>query len=309
MAGSFGHRSQLMFHGSIVALLTPFEASGEIDFQALKKLIDFHLEAGTHALVVAGTTGESATLESSEYSALLEAVIRHVDGKIPVIAGSGAASTKHAVALSQEAESMGAAAVLVVTPYYNRPTQSGLIAHYGMIADAISIPVILYNVPSRTSVDLQPETVAVLAGHPNIVALKEAVPDINRIRSLVETCPPDFVILSGDDQTCLAAIRAGARGVVSVAANVAPVHMARLCLAGLAGDWASASKMDESLKSLYESLALETNPIPVKWAAFEMGLIGPDLRLPLTTLGQKHRQSVVECLKNLQIPLRETGSE
>ena len=288
-----------MFHGSIVALITPFTAAGEVDYTALEKLVEFHLEAGTDALVVAGTTGESATLEVDEYESLLKAAIHLSDGKIPVIAGTGSASTQHAINQSVLAESLGASAVLVVTPYYNRPTQAGLVAHYTAIADSISIPLILYNVPSRTSVDLEPETTIQLASHPNIIGLKEAVPDLDRIARLVHDCPPDFVILSGDDPTCLAAMKVGARGVISVAANVAPGPMASMCEAALEGNWEEAGRIDGSLGTLYETMALETNPIPVKWAAFELGLIGKDLRLPLTQLATRHRGAVTECLQTL----------
>lgn len=309
IARSSGHRFKTMFHGSIVALLTPFTASGEIDFTALKKLVDFHLAAGTSALVIAGTTGESATLENHEYKELLKTAVQLVDGKIPVIAGSGSASTRHAIEQSVVAESLGAAAVLVVTPYYNRPTQAGLEAHYRAIADEISIPVILYNVPSRTSVDLEPQTTVKLASHPNIVGLKEAVGDIDRIARLVRDCPPDFAVISGDDPTCLAAIEAGARGVISVAANVAAGHMAAMCRAGLEGDWETAHRINASLMPLYETMALETNPIPVKWAAFEMGLVDSAIRLPLTMLDEKHRKAVAECLKKLEITVPEGGSE
>lgn len=305
MARSFRHRFPLMFHGSIVALLTPFDEAGGIDFTALKRLIDFHVEAGTDALVVAGTTGESATLEPEEYSELLSAVIQYVDGRIPVIAGSGSASTSHAVRQSQAAQFLGASAVLVVTPYYNRPTQAGLIGHYRKIADSISIPVILYNVPSRTSVDLAPETTVALSAHPNIVGLKEAVADMSRIARLTRDCPADFVVLSGDDPTCLAAMEQGARGVISVAANVAPGQMARMCRAALEGNMEEAGRINASLEDLFETIALETNPIPVKWAAFEMGLMGPGLRLPLTQLAAQHRETVVQCLENLGIPLNE----
>lgn len=307
MAGSFRHLIQPMFHGSIVALLTPFDADGGIDYAALEKLVNFHLESGTDALVVAGTTGESATLEQAEYEALLAAAIRLAGAKIPVIAGTGSASTHHAISQSKLAESLGASGVLVVTPYYNRPTQAGLLAHYRAIADAVSVPVILYNVPSRTAVDLEPETAIELASHPIIVGIKEAVADIDRIGRLVRDCPPDFSILSGDDPTCLDAMRAGAKGVISVAANVAPVQMSGMCRAVFAQNWNVAESINESLGLLYETMALETNPIPVKWAAFEMGLIGPDIRLPLTALAENHRVTVTECLETLADSVRGNG--
>lgn len=299
MARSLCHRSRLMFHGSIVALLTPFEECGRIDFHALQRLVSFHIEGGTSALVVAGTTGESATLDRAEFEKLLSEVIRLADGKIPIIAGTGSASTAHAVAQSVRAEQLGASASLVVTPYYNRPMQAGLVEHFKAVADAISIPVLMYNVPSRTSVDLLPETAAELSRHPGIVGLKEAVADIERVEYLVAHCVPGFVVLSGDDPSCLKAMKAGAQGVISVAANVAPREMSDLCAAAAAGDWEYAKDIEDRLGQLYETLALETNPIPVKWAAFEMGLIGPTLRLPLTPLDKRHRLAVSGCLERL----------
>jgi 4-hydroxy-tetrahydrodipicolinate synthase len=289
-----------MFHGSIVALLTPFSPAGEIELTALKRLVNFHLEAGTNALVIAGTTGESATLEKPEFRELVSAAIRYVDGKIPVIAGTGSASTQHAIDQSLVAQSLGASAVLVVTPYYNRPTQAGLAAHFEAVADAISVPLIMYNVPSRTAVDLQPQTAAALAQHEGIVGLKEAVGDIQRVTRLVTDCPSDFTVLSGDDPTCLAAMKAGAKGVISVASNIVPGLMGQMCKAAAEGDWDRAATINQSLASLYETLALETNPIPVKWAAFEMGLIGPNIRLPLLELSKKYRNAVVECLNELE---------
>lgn len=301
MAGSFYRRFLSMFHGSIVALVTPFSERGEPDLAALEKLIDFHLEAGTNALVIAGTTGESATLEKTEFRSLIASAVRLAGGRIPVIAGTGSASTRHAIDQSQQAESLGADAVLVVTPYYNRPTQAGLAAHYEAVADAISIPLIMYNVPSRTSVDLLPETAAELARHDGIVGFKEAVGDMERIEKLTRNCPQDFAILSGDDPTCLDAMKLGANGVVSVAANVAAERMQRMCRSALDGDWDAAASIDVSLRELYRVLALETNPIPVKWAVYKMGLVGPAIRLPMTALDDSHRKAVSDCLNELKI--------
>ncbi len=301
MARTFGHSILSMFDGSIVALITPFSEDGGLDLDALSRLVSFHLEEGSSALVVAGTTGESATLEPAESEALLEAVIRLVDGKIPVIAGTGSASTRHAIEQSQAAESLGASAVLVVTPYYNRPTQAGLAAHFEAVADAIGLPLIMYNVPSRTAVDLQPETAVALSRHEGIVGLKESVADLARVEHLVTQSGSNFAVLSGDDPTCLAAMRAGASGVISVAANVAPRRMREMCNAASAGDWEHAARIDGQLERLYETLALETNPIPVKWAAFEMGLVGPAIRLPLLPLDEQFRGAVRECLDELEI--------
>ena len=290
-----------MFHGSIVALLTPFTEAGEVDFPAFEKLLDFHVDAGTNALVIAGTTGESATLEQDEFERLLELAVSRVGGGVPVIAGTGSASTSHAIRQSRRAEALGASAVLVVTPYYNRPMQAGLAAHFKAVADAVSVPLIMYNVPSRTSVDLAPETAVELAQHPGIAGLKDAVPDMARIEYIVSRCGPDFAVLSGDDPTCLAAMRAGAWGVVSVAANVAPRLMRELCDAARVGDWRRAERLNDRLAKLYETLGVETNPIPVKWAAFEMGLAGPWVRLPLTPLAERHRGPVRDCLEELEI--------
>ncbi len=290
-----------MFHGSIVALITPFTDDGGIDFPALERLVSFHVSAGTDGLVVAGTTGESATLEESEYARLVEETVRLADGQVPVIAGSGSASTRHSVERSLTAERLGASGVLVVTPYYNRPTQGGLVQHFTVIADAISIPLLLYNVPSRTSVDLKPQTAAALSRHPRIVGFKEAFADMDRIKFLVAACGPDFVILSGDDPSCLEAMRLGARGVVSVAANIVPSEMHELCEAALVGDWGRAEGIDGKLGHLYETLALETNPIPVKWAVFEMGLAGAGIRLPLTPLDADNRGTIRDCLDRLEI--------
>jgi 4-hydroxy-tetrahydrodipicolinate synthase len=301
IAGSFRHLSRFMFHGSIVALLTPFTEDGRIDFKALQRLVNFHVEAGTNAIVVAGTTGESVSLEDGEFSQLLSAVIEESDGRVPIVAGTGFASTSHTIEQSLAAQELGATAVLVVTPYYNKPPQAGLAAHYATVADAIEIPLIMYNVPSRTSVDLKPETAVQLATHPGIAGLKEAVPDPKRVEFLVANCPADFTVLSGDDSSCFAAMRAGAKGVISVASNVAPGMMHALCEAAAAGDWSRAEALNEKLSLLYETLALETNPIPVKWAAFELGLAGPNIRLPLTELSQDLRTAVRECLEELGI--------
>jgi len=290
-----------MFYGSIVALVTPFTSNGEIDLKALKILIDFHREAGTRALVVGGTTGESATLSQTEFRSLISASVRLAEGKIPIIAGSGSASTSHTIEQSIEAQSIGAEAVLVVTPYYNRPTQAGLVAHYTAVADAISIPLLMYNVPSRTSVDLEPETACALAGHDGIIGLKEAVGDLQRVAQLVNGSPKDFIVLSGDDPTCLEAMKLGAKGVVSVASNVAAWPMSQMCDYAMEGNWQQAETINESLGNLYQALALETNPIPVKWAAYEMGLIGPAIRLPLTVLNEKFRGAITECLNELKI--------
>ncbi len=290
-----------MFKGSIVALVTPFTEQAEIDFAAVDALVDFHLDNGSDGLVIAGTTGESATLDRKEFPLLLSRVIERVAGRLPVLAGTGSASTRVAIEQTQTAAELGADGALVVTPYYNKPTQAGLHAHFSAIADASGIPVVLYNVPSRTSVDMLPETVERLSAHPGIVGVKEAVRDANRIESLCQRCGPDFSVLSGDDHSCLEAMRRGARGVVSVAANVTPKFMHELYLAASQHDWDLASRINSSLKTLFDVLMIETNPIPVKWALFEMGLIGSRVRLPLTRLDEKFFEPVRQCLIELEL--------
>ena len=285
-----------MFNGSIVALITPFTEQGEVDFPALDGLVDFHLENDSDGLVIAGTTGESATLGAEEFSAVLSQVIARVEGRIPVLAGTGSASTRVAIEQTARAAELGADGALVVTPYYNKPTQAGLEAHFTAIADASDLSVVLYNVPSRTSVDLLPETVERLSVHARIAGIKEAVPDASRIKELCARCGPDFAVLSGDDHSCLQAMRQGANGVVSVAANVVPGRMHELCMAAAQLNWPLAARIDLRLKPLFDVLMIETNPIPVKWALFEMNLAGSWARLPLTRLDRKFREPLRQCL-------------
>lgn len=285
-----------MFQGSIVALVTPMTASGAIDFDALQTLVDFQMVNGTSALVVAGTTGEAVTLSAEELHAVWAAVVEQVAGAVPVIAGTGSNSTARAIEHTCSAEAAGVDAALVVTPYYNRPTQAGLVAHFQAIEEATRLPLILYNVPGRTGVDLLPDTVAQLARRPGIVGIKEAVPDMGRIGDLVASCGPGFCILSGDDATCGEAILRGARGVVSVAANVAPRQMARLCELALGGDSAAARKVDRALQELFAVLMAQPNPIPVKWALHRMGLIEAGIRLPLLPLEEQYHQRVEAAL-------------
>ena len=288
-----------MLHGSIVALVTPMDAHGEIDFPALENLVDMHLDEGTDAIVVAGTTGESAALGAAEHQQLLSAVVAQVEGRIPVLAGTGAADTASTIAHTVAAARLGADAALVVTPYYNRPMQSGLAVHYHAVADAAELPLVIYNVPSRTCVDILPETVAELASRSEIIAIKEAVADAGRVRELVALCGDSLTVLSGDDPTCLQAMRAGAKGVVSVAANVVPGRFAEMCRLAAGGDWPSALEIDETLRHLYGILFLETNPIPVKWALHRMALCGPGTRLPLLPLDKKHHEKLDQALQLL----------
>jgi 4-hydroxy-tetrahydrodipicolinate synthase len=292
---------RLMFNGSIVALVTPFTDADEIDFAAVDRLVDFHCRNGSDGLIIAGTTGESATLQREEFLDLLTRVIETAAGRIPVLAGTGSASTAVAIEHTVAACERGADGALVVTPYYNKPTQRGLEAHFSAIADAADLDLLLYNVPSRTAVDLLPATVERLAAHRRIVGIKEAVPDAARIEELCARCGPEFAILSGDDRSCLDAMRQGASGVVSVAANVIPSHMHGLCMAAAQQDWNEAEALNSALTAIFEVLMIETNPIPVKWALFEMGLVGPGIRLPLTRLSQEYRESLRLCLADLHL--------
>jgi 4-hydroxy-tetrahydrodipicolinate synthase len=273
-----------MFKGSIPALVTPMGGDGSIDFGAWEKLLDFHLAAGTDGVVVGGTTGESPVLDRGEIEELIRRAKSQVGGRIPVIAGSGSNSTARAVALSRAAEAAGADALLVVTPYYNKPTQEGLFQHFSAVADAVDIPVILYNVPGRTACDMLADTVARLSQHPRIIGIKEATGDIARGEAILRQSRPGFLLLSGDDPTAAELIRIGARGVISVTANVAAKAMHELCAAGLAGRHGEAMAINERLIPLHKALFVESNPIPVKWAVHRLGLIGPGIRLPLTPL-------------------------
>ncbi len=286
-----------MIKGSIVAIITPMHADGSIDTEALLKLVDWHLTAKTDALVVAGTTGESATLTAEEQTKLIGLVVKHVNGRIPVIAGTGSNSTDHTIALTKAAKTAGANAALIVTPYYNKPTQKGLIAHYQAIAEAAQFPIILYNVPGRTGCDLLPETVITLSKIKNIIGIKEATGKIERIKQLREACGKDFAIYSGDDPTGLEAILAGADGVISVTANVAPAKMRELCEAALNKDTTKATALNNELQLLHERLFLESNPIPTKWALQTMGKIEKGIRLPLLSLDNAHHAAVKEAME------------
>jgi 4-hydroxy-tetrahydrodipicolinate synthase len=290
-----------MFQGSIVALVTPMTENGRIDFEALGRLVDFQLANGTCGFVVAGTTGESATLSEQELEQLWSAVVSQVGGRVPVIAGSGTYDTSVTIARTQLAEHCGVDAALLVTPYYNKPTQAGLAAHYTAIHEASRLPLILYNVPGRTAVDLLPETVGRLAGLERVVAIKEAVPDPQRVGELLERCGQQLTVLSGDDASCMAAMLRGAGGVISVAANVAPAMMGQLCRLALAGDQAASMEANRRLAALYRALMLESNPIPVKWALQRMGLIEGGIRLPLTPLDPSYHPEVENALRDASL--------
>jgi 4-hydroxy-tetrahydrodipicolinate synthase len=286
-----------MFQGSIPALVTPMRGDGSIDFEAWDRLLDFHAREGTDGVVVAGTTGESPTLERSELEALVRRAKDRLGGRMPVIAGSGSASTAHCIALSQAAEAAGADGLLIVTPYYNRPTQEGLYRHFRAIADAVGLPILLYNVPGRTACDLLPATIARLSGHARIVGVKEATGDLSRAAPILRDSRPGFLLLSGDDPSAAGLMRAGARGVISVTANVVPRAMHEMCAAALAGRHEEAAVLNERLMALHRALFVEPNPIPVKWAVARMGLIGPGLRLPLTALSAACEAQVSDALR------------
>ena len=286
-----------MFKGSLVAIVTPMQADGAVDFAALERLIEFHVGAGTNGLVVAGTTGESATLTKTEHVAVIEAAVRFAAGRLPVIAGTGSNSTAQTIELSKTVEALGVDAYLVVTPYYNKPPQEGLVRHFTAIADAVSQPVMLYNVPGRTGVDLLPETVARLAGHPRIFGIKEATGEVSRVAELRELCGPDLMLYSGDDPSSRDFMLAGGHGVVSVTANVAPAVMVEMCRSALAGESETAAELDAPLADLHRDLFIESNPIPVKWALQRMGLIGGGLRLPLVELAPNNHAVIESALQ------------
>ena len=274
-----------MFRGSMVAIVTPMKVDGVLDFEALARLVKFHIANGTDGIIAVGTTGESATVDFAEHILVVQRVVEQVDGQIPVIAGTGANSTTEALHLTQRAMEVGADACLLVTPYYNKPTQEGLYRHYKLIADSVAIPQILYNVPGRTACDLRPETVERLADTPNIIGIKEAS-TLERIQELVRCCGGRMDVYSGDDAIAAEAILDGAKGVISVTANVAPRLMHDLCTAALAGDRIQSEAINHRLSGLHHALFLESNPIPVKWAVGQLGLIPPGIRLPLTPLSE-----------------------
>ncbi len=285
-----------MFHGSMVALVTPMAEDGAIDYPALDDLIEFHIEQGTNAIVAVGTTGESATLDFDEHCRVIQAVVDRVASRIPVIAGTGANSTTEAIELTRCAQQHGADAALLVTPYYNKPTQEGLYLHHKLIAETVPLPQILYNVPGRTACDMLPETVDRLADIPNIIGLKEATGDLERARELLSRCGDRIDLYSGDDGTALDFLLAGGKGVISVTANVAPAKMARMCAAAATGDEKTARELDDQLAALHRSLFLESNPIPVKWAVQRMGLIEGGIRLPLTPFSQPYHAELLDAM-------------
>ncbi|MGH8041620.1 MAG: 4-hydroxy-tetrahydrodipicolinate synthase [Rudaea sp.] len=286
--------------GSICALATPFRGDA-LDLDAFSALIDYQLAGGTQALVVAGSTGEAHALDADEFDRLLVFALERAAGRVLVLAGTGTANTRKTIAATLRAQALGADAALVVAPYYVRPTQEGLFRHFSAIADEGGLPVVLYNVPSRTGCDLLPDTVARLAGHARIAGIKEAVGDAARVAALVALKTPDFTVLSGDDPSCARAMLAGMEGVISVAANVAPAGMRALCDAALVGDTARAGSLDAGLAELYALLGAEPNPIPVKWCLHRLDIGSPDLRLPLLPLSTSHHHRAQRVLEDLRL--------
>ena len=286
-----------MITGSIVALVTPMQPDGAIDWTTLEQLIDHHIAAGTAALGVVGTTGESATLTVPEHCEVIRFAVQQAAGRIPIVAGTGSNSTHEAIELTVAAAEAGADASLLVTPYYNRPTQEGLYRHFCAVAESVNLPIILYNVPGRTAVDMDNETVDQLAGLANVVGIKDATGDTARGRDLIERCGDRIAIYSGDDPTAMELMLAGGKGNISVTANVAAAAMAELCRLAMAGDREGASAVNDRLTPLNRALFLEANPIPVKWALAKQGLIGEGIRLPLTLLDEKFRGEVAAALE------------
>ena len=287
---------KVRLEGSMVAIVTPF-TSGNVDWDALDRLIEFQLAGGTQCIVPCGTTGESPTLSHDEHDKVIEFTIDHVAGRVPVVAGTGSNSTTEALRLTHHAKKAGADACLLVTPYYNKPTQEGLFQHYKAIAEAVDLPQVLYNVPARTACDMLPTTVARCAEIEQVVAIKEATGDLQRTIEILELCGPDMVIYSGDDATAVDLMLNGASGTISVTANVAPKEMGEVCRAAVSGDAELANSLNERLTALHRDLFLESNPIPVKWALAEMGKIGRGIRLPLTELSPEYQGDVRQAMR------------
>ncbi|MBS4096116.1 MAG: 4-hydroxy-tetrahydrodipicolinate synthase [Sulfuricella sp.] len=290
-----------MLKGSLVAIVTPMLADGALDLERLRSLVDFHLREGTDGIVVVGTTGESPTVDFDEHCRLIETVVKQVGGRVPVIAGTGANSTSEAIELAQCAKKHGANYSLTVVPYYNKPTQEGLYRHFKAIAEAVDMPHILYNVPGRTACDLSNDTVLRLAEIPNIVGIKDATGNIERGSDLLLRAPGDFAVYSGDDASCLALMLLGGHGVISVTSNVAPRLMHEMCEAAFAGELKSAREINNKLLGLHSKLFVEANPIPVKWAVEQMGLIGEGIRLPLTPLSAGNHEIVRKAMQQAGI--------
>lgn len=290
-----------MLRGSLVAIVTPMFEDGALDLERFCALIDFHIAQKTDGIVVVGTTGESPTVDFDEHNLLIRTAVSHAAGRIPIIAGTGANSTREAIDLTVYAKNAGADACLSVVPYYNKPTQEGLYQHFKTVAEAVDIPMILYNVPSRTVADISNDTVLRLAQISNIIGIKDATGDIARGCDLLQRVPLDFCIYSGDDASALAMLLLGAHGVISVTANVAPKLMHEMCAAAFAGNLSSAQKINNKLLKLHVDLFVEANPIPVKWAVAQMGLISSGIRLPLTPLSSRYHQLIKDAMKQAEV--------
>lgn len=290
-----------MITGSIVALVTPMHDDGQVDWEALDRLVEFHIKQGTDAIVAVGTTGESATLDTKEHCAVIDRVVKVAAGRRPIIAGTGANSTSEAIELTQEAKVLGADAALLVTPYYNKPPQRGLIAHHEAIAAAVDIPQILYNVPGRTACDMLPETIAALADVEQIVAVKEATGDLERARQVIDLVGDRMAVYSGDDETAYELILLGGKGNISVTANVAPAMMHELCMLALDGKADEAKALNDKLMPVHQAMFCEANPIPVKWAMHKMGHMGKGIRLPLVELENRYRAKLEMALSGLDL--------
>ena len=290
-----------MLQGSFVAIATPMHADGSLDIDALHGLIDFHIAEHTDGIVIVGTTGESPTVDFDEHCTLMRTTVEHVAGRIPVIAGTGANSTREAIELTQHANALGAHACLLVAPYYNKPTQEGLYQHFRAIAEAVDIPQILYNVPGRTASDISNDTTLRLAAIPNIVGIKDATGNMERGTDLILHAPNDFAVYSGDDATCMLLMLLGGHGVISVTANVAPRLMHDMCIAAIAGNAMEARTINAQLFALHQKLFVEPNPIPVKWVLQQMGLIGAGIRLPLVPLSSQYYDTLRNAMKNASI--------
>ena len=290
-----------MLQGSLVAIVSPMFEDGRLDIPSLKTLIDYHIDQGTDGIVIVGTTGESPTVDFDEHCLLIQTAVTQVNGRVPVIAGTGANSTKEAIVLTQKAKELGADACLLVAPYYNKPTQEGLYQHFKAVADAVNIPQILYNVPGRTGCDISNDTVLRLATHANIVGIKDATGGVERGTDLLLRAPKEFAIYSGDDATALSLMLLGGHGVISVTANVAPKLMHQMCVSALAGDVKVAREINAKLFGLHQKLFVEADPIPVKWVLTEMGMIKTGIRLPMVTLSTQYHEVLRQACESAQI--------
>ncbi len=297
-----------MLRGSLVAIVTPMTADGSLDWPAWERLLDFHMAEGTDGIVIGGTTGESPALALEEVEELTRRALVCCSGKLKVIVGAGTHATSSTVARTRVLSRLEPDAVMLVTPYYNKPPQEGLFRHFMAAADVSAVPIVVYNVPNRTAVDLLPATVARLAHHPRIVAIKDASAALSRVRELLAACPAEFAVLSGDDATAVEWIGAGAHGVISVSANVAPRRMHEACVAALEGDLAAARTIDGELQALHRDLFVEANPIAVKWAVARMGLIGNAIRLPLVELSPAHHESVLRAMRTAGVRLEDRAA-